>query len=63
MGSRRYVDRGNRLDAIILAHAGGLDEFAIFLFPAFVGFGVWLLTRQPNPPEKKLGTHPSDRDV
>jgi hypothetical protein len=35
-----------------LAHAGGLDELAIILFPAVVGFGVWLMTRQKNPPEK-----------
>jgi hypothetical protein len=36
----------------ILAHAGGVDEFAIFLMPVICGLGVWLLTRQrPTPPE------------
>ena len=55
-----------------LAHAGGLDELAIILFPVFVGLGVWWLTRQKNPPERKnpiapakrsestLWTHPAD---
>ncbi len=28
-----------------LAHAGGLDEMAIILFPILVGGGVWLMTR------------------
>jgi hypothetical protein len=35
----------------ILAHAGGLDELAIFIMPILVGVGVWLLTRRPTPPE------------
>ena len=54
-----------------LAHAGGLDELAIILFPALVGFGVWLMTRQKNPPERTTAmrtgpskttawTHPTD---
>lgn len=33
----------------ILAHAGGLDEMAIILFPIITGFGVWILTRRPAP--------------
>jgi len=37
----------------VLAHAGGLDEMAIVLFPVVVGLGFWLLTRQPNRPDKK----------
>ena len=41
------------LDGIILAHAGGLDEMAMLLFPIIVGGGVYLMTRkpkeQPNP--------------
>jgi hypothetical protein len=50
------------MDPTTLAHAGGLDELAIILFPAFVGFGVWLLTRQANPPKKNPTTrvNPSD---
>ena len=35
----------------IFAHAGGLDELAIFIMPIVVGVGVWLLTRRPSPPE------------
>ena len=30
----------------MLAHGGGIDELAIFLFPIVIGFGFWLLTRQ-----------------
>lgn len=36
------------MNGIILAHAGGLDEMAMLLFPIVVGFGVWVLTRQPS---------------
>jgi hypothetical protein len=39
---------GNRMNDIILGHAGGLDEMAILLFPVVAGLGAWLLTRQPN---------------
>jgi hypothetical protein len=47
----------------ILAHAGGLDEMAIILFPIVVGGTVWVLTRTPNSPNKpKLPrVAPSDR--
>jgi hypothetical protein len=41
------------MDGMIMAHNGGLDEMAILLFPFIVGLGVWVLTRQPNGPEKK----------
>jgi hypothetical protein len=37
------------MDGIILAHAGGLDEMAIILFPLIVGGGVWAMTRQKKP--------------
>jgi len=38
----------------ILAHAGGLDEMAIIIFPIFVGGAVWVLTRGgPRPIDKK----------
>ena len=33
----------------VLAHGSGLDELAIFLFPVFIGFGFWLMTRQRGP--------------
>ena len=36
----------------ILAHAGGLDEMAIILFPLLVGGGVWLMTRGAGPKDK-----------
>lgn len=59
------------MDLMTLAHGGGLDELAIILFPAFVGLGVWLLTRQGDPPKKdptkgvnrsvhRSWTHPAD---
>jgi hypothetical protein len=36
----------------VLAHAGGLDEMAIILFPLLVGGGVWLMTRGAGPKDK-----------
>lgn len=45
----------------ILAHAGGLDEMGIILFPIIVGVGVWVLTRGgPNPPDKKPKMRPTE---
>lgn len=55
-----------------LAHAGGLDELAVILFPILVGLGVWLMTRQKNPPprtprarpdqsENRVWAHPAGR--
>jgi hypothetical protein len=44
---------GTDLKEAVLAHAGGLDEMAMLLFPIVVGFGFWILTRQPNRPDKK----------
>jgi hypothetical protein len=41
------------MDYSILAHAGGLDEMAIILFPLLVGGGVWLMTRNAGPKGKK----------
>jgi len=40
------------VNVLILAHAGGLDEMAIILFPIVVGFGVWVLTRRPSLPKE-----------
>lgn len=40
------------MDYSILAHAGGLDEMAIILFPLLVGGGVWLLTRGSGPKDR-----------
>ena len=33
------------MDGMILAHGGGVDELAIFVFPVVVGVGFWLITR------------------
>ena len=45
----------------MLAHAGGLDEMAIILFPILVGVGVWILTRGgPKPPDKKSEPRPTE---
>lgn len=35
----------------MIAHAGGIDELAIFLFPIIIGTGFWLLTRQRKHPD------------
>ena len=43
----------------MLAHAGGLDEMAIILFPIVVGGTVWVLTRTPNSPAKKPKVRPT----
>ena len=42
----------------ILAHAGGLDEMAIILFPLLVGGGVWLMTRGAGPKGKNKSQQP-----
>ena len=39
------------IDGVIVAHAGGLDELAMLLFPIIVGGGVYLMTRQPKKPK------------
>lgn len=45
----------------IVAHAGGLDEMAIILFPIVVGVGVWALTRGgPKPLDKKPKVRPTE---
>lgn len=41
-----------------LAHAGGLDEMAIILFPLLVGGGVWLMTRGAGPKGKNQSPKP-----
>ena len=42
----------------ILAHAGGLDEMAIILFPLLVGGGVWVMTRGAGPKGKDKSPKP-----
>jgi len=46
------------MDYSILAHAGGLDEMAIILFPLLVGGGVWLMTRGAGPKAKDKSAKP-----
>lgn len=46
------------MDYSILAHAGGLDEMAIILFPLLVGGGVWLMTRGAGPKGKDKSPKP-----
>ena len=43
----------------MLAHAGGLDEMAIILFPLLVGGGVWVLTRDRKSQDKKPKIRPT----
>lgn len=43
---------------LVLAHAGGIDELAIFLFPIVIGFGFWLLTRQRRHADDEAGGLP-----
>ena len=47
----------------ILAHAGGLDEMAIILFPILVGVGVWALTRGAGPKDKQPKVRPPEPKV
>lgn len=53
------------MDYSILAHAGGIDEMAIILFPLVVGGGVWLLTRGAGPKDKDRmpKVHPTEPKV
>jgi len=33
----------------VLAHQGGWDEMAIFLFPVIFGLGLWWIVKRPSP--------------
>jgi|GEM_PF-878853 uncharacterized membrane protein YhdT len=33
----------------VLAHQGGWDEMAIFLFPVVFGVGLWWIVKRPGP--------------
>jgi hypothetical protein len=46
---------------MILGHAGGIDEMAIILMPVIAGLGVWLLTRQPSPPDPTYRSAPREQ--
>jgi hypothetical protein len=35
----------------VLAHQGGWDEMAVFLFPLVFGLGLWWIVKRPGPAE------------
>jgi hypothetical protein len=35
----------------VLAHQGGWDEAAVFLFPVIFGVGLWWIVKRPGPEE------------
>jgi hypothetical protein len=35
----------------VLAHQGGWDEMAVFLFPLIFGLGLWWIVKRPGPEE------------
>ena len=47
------------MDGVILAHGGGVDELAIFIFPVVVGVGFWLIARRR--PAENEGTDDSPK--
>ena len=48
-----------RAVAVILGHGSGLDELTIFVFPAVVGIGFWLITRH-KPDQDQDDEHGDD---
>ena len=42
----------------ILGHGSGVDDVVIFLFPAVVGIGLWLITR--HKPDEDQDDHDDD---
>jgi hypothetical protein len=44
--------RGTAVVDPVLAHQGGWDEMAVFLFPAIFGFGLWWIVKRPGPEEE-----------
>jgi hypothetical protein len=43
---------------VVLAHQGGWDEMAIFLFPVVFGGGLWWIVRRPGPEEDDEESEP-----
>jgi len=41
--------RGTAVIDPVLAHQGGWDEMAIFLFPVVFGVGLWWIVKRPGP--------------
>jgi hypothetical protein len=37
---------------LVIAHQGGWDEMAIFLFPVVFGVGLWWIVKRPAPVEE-----------
>ena len=47
---------------VILGHGSGVDDVVIFLFPAVVGIGFWLITRhKPDEDQDDQDDHPTER--
>jgi hypothetical protein len=36
----------------VVAHQGGWDELAIFLFPVVFGLGLWWIVKRPGPADE-----------
>jgi hypothetical protein len=36
----------------VIAHQGGWDEAAVFLFPVIFGLGLWWIVKRPGPVEE-----------
>jgi hypothetical protein len=43
---------------VVLAHQGGWDEMAIFLFPVIFGVGLWWIVRRPGPEDGEDDAEP-----
>jgi hypothetical protein len=51
-GQDASLARGTAVVDPVLAHQGGWDEMAVFLFPAIFGFGLWWIVKRPGPEEE-----------
>ena len=47
----------------LLAHQGGWDEMAIFLFPVVFGVGLWWIVKRPAPEDDENDAEPRAEGV
>lgn len=47
----------------VLAHQGGWDEMAIFLFPVLFGAGLWWIVKRPGPEDDEDEAEPRTEGV
>lgn len=47
----------------LLAHQGGWDEMAIFLFPVVFGVGLWWIVKRPAPDDDDDDAEPRAEGV